>query len=76
MSQATELVFLVEDDPIGGYTAKALGESIFTEADDLKSLKVMVKDAVNCHFEATDRPKIVRLTLPDSLIKERITNDK
>ena len=69
MSQATELFFLVEDDPSGGYTAKALGEEIFTEADDLDSLKVMVKDAVNCHFELANRPKLVRLTLPDSLIK-------
>jgi hypothetical protein len=61
MSQATELVFLVEDDPSGGYTAKALGEEIFTEADDLDSLKVMVKDAVSCHFEAANCPKIIRL---------------
>ncbi|MBN3899399.1 MAG: 2-oxoisovalerate dehydrogenase [Nostoc sp. NOS(2021)] len=62
MSQLTEIVFLVEDDPDGGYTARALGESIFTEADDLKSLKIMVKDAVNCHFENLEnRPKIIRL---------------
>jgi len=62
MSQLTEIVFLVEDDPDGGYTARALGESIFTEADDLQSLKFMVKDAVNCHFENPGhRPKIIRL---------------
>ena len=47
INQLTEIVFLVEDDPDGGYTARALGESIFTEADDLQSLKIMVKDAVN-----------------------------
>ena len=34
-----EIVFLVEDDPDGGYTARALGESIFTQAEDLDSLK-------------------------------------
>jgi len=62
MSQLTEMVFLVEDDPDGGYTAGALGESIFTEADDLQSLKIMVKDAVNCHSENPEnRPKIIRL---------------
>ena len=62
MSQLTEIVFLVEDDPDGGYTANALNQSIFTEADDLESLKVMVKDAVNCHFEdSATRPKIIRL---------------
>ena len=62
MSQLTEIVFLVEDDPDGGYTAKALGEAIFTEAQDLESLRIMVKDAVNCHFEETSTcPKMIRL---------------
>ncbi len=59
---ATEIIFLVEQDPEGGYTAQALAESIFTEADDLEILKIMVKDAVHCHFETpADRPKIIRL---------------
>ena len=46
----TEIVFLVEEDPDGGYTARALGESIFTQADDLDSLRDQVRDAVQCHF--------------------------
>lgn len=58
----TEIIFLVEQAPDGGYTAQALNESIFTEADDLEALKVMVKDAVNCHFDTPEhRPKIIRL---------------
>ena len=58
----TEIVFLVEQDPEGGYTAVALAESIFTEAEDLETLKVMVKDAVHCHFDKEEnRPKIIRL---------------
>jgi hypothetical protein len=58
----TEIVFLVEDDPDGGYTARALGESIFTPADDIKALRKMVCDAVHCHFpEEQSRPKIIRL---------------
>ncbi len=58
----TEIVFLVEDDPEGGYTARALGESIFTQADDLKILREMVRDAVHCHFpDGQSRPKIIRL---------------
>lgn len=62
MSQSTEIVFLVEDAPEGGYTARALGESIFTEADDLESLREMVKDAVHCHYDNVEsRPKIIRL---------------
>ena len=56
-----EIVFLVEDDPDGGYTARALGESIFTQADDLNGLKEMVRDAVNCHFREEQKPRVIRL---------------
>ena len=59
---ATEIVFLIEEDPEGGYTARALGESIFTQADDVVSLKEMVRDAVRCHFpDEVNRPKVIRL---------------
>lgn len=58
----TEIVFLVEDDPEGGYTARALGESIFTQADNLNTLREMVRDAVHCHFpDEQVRPKLIRL---------------
>ena len=43
---ASELVFVVEEAPEGGYTARALGEAIFTEADDLDRFRAMVRDAV------------------------------
>jgi hypothetical protein len=56
-----ELIFIVEEAPEGGYTARALGESIFTEADDVEDLQRQVRDAVLCHFEESDRPKLVRL---------------
>lgn len=57
----TELIFIVEEAPEGGYTARAMGESIFTEADDLTELQDQVRDAVLCHFEEDERPKLVRL---------------
>ena len=56
-----EIIFTVEEAHEGGYTARALGESIFTEADDLASLHEMVRDAVHCHFDEDKRPKIIRL---------------
>jgi len=31
----SEILFLVEQSPEGGFVARALGESIFTEADTL-----------------------------------------
>jgi len=51
----SELVFLVEEDPEGGYMARALGESIFTQADDLDALRENIMDAVLCHFPETMR---------------------
>ena len=56
-----ELIFLVEDAPEGGYTARALGASIFTEADDLPDLREQVRDAVRCHFDDGQGPKVIRL---------------
>ncbi|MEX1139693.1 MAG: 2-oxoisovalerate dehydrogenase [Bacteroidota bacterium] len=56
-----ELIFLVEEAPEGGFTARALGESIFTEADTLETLPEKVKDAVRCHFENGKGPKVIRL---------------
>ena len=56
-----ELIFLVEDAPEGGYTARALGEDIITEADDLDGLREMVRDAVVCHFDEGSAPRVIRL---------------
>lgn len=56
-----EQIFLVEEAPEGGYIAKALGEAIFTQADDLPTLRTAIKEAVLCHFEDDKMPKMVRL---------------
>jgi len=61
MYMASELIFMVEEAPEGGYTARALEQSIFTEADDLASLHKQVRDAVRCHFAEAERPKAIRL---------------
>lgn len=56
-----ELIFLVEPDPEGGYTAHALGQSIFTEADTLAELRQNIRDAVQCHYEVGQAPAVLRL---------------
>lgn len=56
-----ELIFLVEEAPEGGYTARALGASIFTEADTLDDLREQVRDAVRCHFDEGQGPGLIRL---------------
>lgn len=57
----TEIIFLVEDAPEGGYTARAVSASIFTEADSLDELRSAVRDAVRCHFEPGQAPSLIRL---------------
>ena len=56
-----EIIFLVEDAPEGGFIARALEVSIFTEADDINDLHDKVRDPVDCHFEPSNKPKIIRL---------------
>ena len=56
-----EIIFLVEDAPEGGFSARALGHSIFTSGDTEQELQAMVKDAVACHFDEGEAPKIIRL---------------
>jgi len=57
----TEIIFIVEESPEGGYEARSLNYSIFTEADTFEELKGMVHDAVSCHFKTEDRPRLIRL---------------
>jgi hypothetical protein len=57
----SEIIFLVQDAPEGGYTARALGESIFAEAETVEELRQNVRDAVACHFEDGAAPGILRL---------------
>lgn len=56
-----EIVFVVESAPEGGFTARALGQSIFSEADTEAELRVAVQDAVRCHFDEGSEPKVIRL---------------
>ena len=58
---ASEVIFLIEEAPEGGFTAKALGHSIFPEADTWDELRAAIRDAVSCHFESTEMPPLIRL---------------
>lgn len=58
----TEIIFTVEKDIEGGFTARALGQSIVTQGEDMNELKRNIRDAIRCHFENdADLPKIIRL---------------
>jgi hypothetical protein len=57
-----EIIFLIEEDPEGGFNARSLGYSIFTEAENIEELKLNIRDAMSCHFDKdVDIPKVVRL---------------
>jgi hypothetical protein len=56
-----EILFLVEEAPEGGFTARAANASIYTEADTIEKLKSEIRDAVRCHFESDFLPKVVRM---------------
>ena len=57
----SEVIFIVEDAPEGGFLARALGVAIFTEADSVAELHTQVRDAVRCHFDEGEMPKVIRL---------------
>ena len=58
---SSEIVFLVEEAPEGGFTARTLSQAIFTEGDTTEQLEENARDAVRCHFEHEDLPKVIRL---------------
>lgn len=59
-----EIIFLVKESSEGGYTARGLGHSIFTEADTWEEMK----EAVRCHFDEGQLPRVIRL----HIVKEEV----
>ena len=59
----TEIIFeICEDEFDGGYAARALGYSIFTEGWTVKEVTKNVLEAIDCFFDETmERPCTVRL---------------
>lgn len=49
-----ELIFEVTEAEEGGFNAKALGQSIFTQADTWEELKHKLREAVDCHYDSDD----------------------
>ena len=62
-TRPTEIIFEVTEAIEGGYDARALGYDIFTQGEDWDDLKTMARDAVLCHFDEDDAPRVIRLHL-------------
>ncbi|MEQ6120529.1 2-oxoisovalerate dehydrogenase [Reichenbachiella sp. MALMAid0571] len=56
----TEIIFIVQESIEGGFEARALDHSIFTDGESMDDLKQNIREAIQCHFER-DAPKMVRL---------------
>jgi predicted RNase H-like HicB family nuclease len=57
-----EIIFIVKEDEDGGYHARAMGHSIFTQGETREEVERMVRDAVRCHFEPEQTaPKLIHL---------------
>ncbi len=57
-----EITFEVEETE-EGFIARAVGHAIFTQAESLEELKKMIIDAVKCHFDEKEIPKVIRLRI-------------
>lgn len=56
-----EIIFVVEEAPEGGFLAHVPGLSLFTQAETVAELHDRVRDAVHCHFDEGQGPKLIRL---------------
>lgn len=56
-----EIIFLINESLDGGFEAKAVGYSIFSQGDTAEEVKSNIREAVACHFEDSEKPKIIRL---------------
>ena len=56
-----EIIFSIQESPEGGYEARALDHSIFTQANSIEELKSNIRDAVSCHFDTAQKPSVIRL---------------
>ncbi len=57
----SEIIFSVQESPEGGFEARALDHSIFTQAKSIEELKSSIRDAVSCHFDVSQKPAVIRL---------------
>lgn len=54
-----EMIFQIEETVESGIFATALGASIVTHGEDRAELRSTIRDAVACHIEESNRPRVV-----------------
>ena len=58
-----EIIFTVTESLDGGYEAKAVGHSIYTQCNEYDELSAILRDAVKCHFNEDELPSLIRIHL-------------
>lgn len=58
-----EVIFEVTEEADGGFTAEAIGESIFTQADTWEELRTNAREAVQAFYFDSVMPSSIRLRL-------------
>jgi hypothetical protein len=51
-----EIIFLIEESLDGGFEAKAVGYSIFTEGETENEVRKNILETVRCHFDENEMP--------------------
>ena len=59
----SEIIFIVNESIDGGYEAKAVGHSIFTQCEEYSELADTLRDAVRCHFDDGDEPAFIHIQM-------------
>lgn len=56
----SEIHFIIEEAPEGGFTARGVGQDIFMEADDMAGLHANLREAVQCHFDGQNKTVLIQ----------------
>jgi len=56
-----EIFFSIVESEVGGYEARAVGHSIFAQAETTEQQKVNVKHEVHSYFDQDRMPRVIHL---------------
>jgi hypothetical protein len=63
-----ELIFEVREAEEGGFYSRALGHSIFTEADTWEELRANVFEAASLHFDEEPELNSIGIRIPGNVV--------
>ena len=58
---SNEILFYVKESADGGYEARAVNHSIYTQCEEYDELPDTLREAVRCHFDEGRVPALIRI---------------